>query len=103
MKARNTTTTTTTTPTTTNNNKERKKEKNKEKKREKRKERQVLGPCQKTKKAVEHEGDVDTSCNWHTWDGPQRLVKGVGRVGNRRRRLRRVLNTGGFLLSLRLQ
>ena len=33
-------------------------------------------------KAVEHEDGGDTHCNWCTWNGPQRLGKGAGRVGN---------------------
>ena len=48
------------------------------------KKRQVPGPCQRTKKAVEHECDGDTSCNWHTWNCPQRLGKEVERVGNQK-------------------
>ena len=32
----------------------------------KRKERQVFELRPRTKKAVEHGGDGDTSCNWHT-------------------------------------
>ena len=47
----------------------------------KRKERQVLGPCERTKKALEHEDDGVTNCYWHTWNGSQRLGKGTGRVG----------------------
>ena len=33
---------------------------------------------------MEHGGDGDTNCIWCTWNSPQRLGKGVGRVGNRR-------------------
>ena len=40
-----------------------------EKQEEKWKERQVLGTCQRTKKAMEHGGDGDTTCNWCTWNG----------------------------------
>ena len=29
-----------------------------------RKERQVLRPCQRTKQAVEHEGDANSNCKW---------------------------------------
>ena len=47
-----------------------------------RKEIQVLGLCQGTKKAVEHEGDGDTKCNWCSWNGPQKLGDYFGRVGN---------------------
>ena len=32
----------------------------------------------------EHESNDDTNCNWCTWNGPQKLGKGVGRVENRR-------------------
>ena len=31
---------------------------------------------------MEHESNGDTNCNWHTWNGPQRFGKGVGRVRN---------------------
>ena len=40
----------------------------------KRKKRQVLRPCQRTKKAKEH--DDDDSCNWRVWNGSLRLRKG---------------------------
>ena len=30
----------------------------------KRNDRQILGPCLRTKKAAEHEDDNDTNCNW---------------------------------------
>ena len=33
---------------------------------------------------MEHEGDGDTSCNWSTWNNPQRIGKGTGRLGNKR-------------------
>ena len=39
------------------------------------KERQVLRPCQRTKKAVEHKDDSDINCNWYTWNSLQRLEK----------------------------
>ena len=67
-----------------------------------------------TKKGVEHKGDGDSNFKWSTWNGPQRLGKGVGKVRNRRtdrdyaallrsaRILRRVLKTLGDSLSLRL-
>ena len=48
----------------------------------KQKQRQVLGPCQRTKKSVEHEGDSDTSYKRYTWNSPQMIRKGAGRVGN---------------------
>ena len=32
------------------------------------------------KKAVEHEGDGDTSGNWCTWNSPQRLGKGAEKI-----------------------
>ena len=34
-------------------------------------------------KVVEHEDDGDSSCNWPTWNCPQRLGKGPGKVNNR--------------------
>ena len=33
---------------------------------------------------MEHVGNGDTNCNWHTWNGPQRFGKESGRSGNRR-------------------
>ena len=36
----------------------------------------VFRPCQRTKKAVEYEGDSDTMCSWCAWKRPQRLGKG---------------------------
>ena len=36
----------------------------------KRKERQIPGPCLRTKKAEEHKDDGDTNCNWRAWNGP---------------------------------
>ena len=39
------------------------------------KKRRVHGPCLRTKKAVKHESDGDTSCNWCTWNGPQSFGK----------------------------
>ena len=33
---------------------------------------------------MEHEGDGDTNCNWCTWNNPERIGKGTGRVGNKR-------------------
>ena len=32
---------------------------------------------------MEHEGDVDTSCDWCAWNDPQRHGKEAGIVGNR--------------------
>ena len=48
----------------------------------KRKERKVLGPCQRTQKAVEHMINGDTNCNKNTWNAPQRFAKGAARFGN---------------------
>ena len=52
----------------------------------KRKGRQLLRPCQRTKSAMEHEGDGDTNCYRYTWNDTQRLTQGAARVGNRRTR-----------------
>ena len=48
----------------------------------KRKERQLLGPCQRTKNDREHESDGDINYNYWDWSDPQRLGKGARRVGN---------------------
>ena len=48
------------------------------------KERQVLGPCLRVKKAMEHEGDSATNCSGCTWNNPQRHLKETGSVWNRR-------------------
>ena len=50
-----------------------------------RKERQVLRFCHRTEKAIEHEGDCNTSCNWCAFNDPHRLCKAAARGdGNRR-------------------
>ena len=33
---------------------------------------------------MEHEGDGVTNCNWCTWNNPQRIRNGTGRLGNKR-------------------
>ena len=33
---------------------------------------------------MEHEGDGDTNCNWFTWNDPQRLGKGAGKLRNQK-------------------
>ena len=47
----------------------------------KRKDRQILGPCQRTKKTVEQVGDSYTNCRSHALNSPQ----WIGRVGNQRK------------------
>ena len=37
------------------------------------------------KKTVEHEGDNYTSCDWCFWYSHQRIIKGTGGLGNRRK------------------
>ena len=49
------------------------------------KERQLLRPSQRTKNAVEHEGDGDTNCSWCTWNNPQMLCKKLGRIVKQRK------------------
>ena len=39
----------------------------------KKNERQILWPCQRTKKAVKHKIDTGTNCNWHVWNDPQKF------------------------------
>ena len=48
------------------------------------KEIQVLRPCQRTKKVMEHESDSGTNSNWCARNDPERLDKWAGRIGNRR-------------------
>ena len=68
------------------------------------------------KKTMEHEGDNYTNCNWYVWNNNKRITKGTGGLGSWRtsgnletttllrtpRILRRVLETWGNLLSLKL-
>ena len=35
----------------------------------KQKDKQILRPCQRTKKAMEHDGMCDINCNWYAWNG----------------------------------
>ena len=77
----------------------------------KRKERQVLRPCQRSKKVVEHGDNSDNNCNWN---GPRRFGKGPEalEIGDRIETIqniallrlvriaRRVLKNRGDLLSL---
>ena len=50
----------------------------------KRKERQVLRPCQRTKKVMEHESDGDINYNWCARNGPQCFSKRAKRVRSRK-------------------
>ena len=65
-------------------------------------------------KTMEHEGDSDTSCNWSSWNNPEKIGKETGKVGNKRTRgdhpddsiIKIDQNTEkspGDLLSLKLQ
>ena len=36
------------------------------------------------KQTMEREGVGDSSCGWCTWNNPQRIGKGTGRLGNKR-------------------
>ena len=44
----------------------------------------ILGPCQKTRKAMQLQGDGDTNYSWRALNSSKRLEKGSGRVGNQR-------------------
>ena len=71
----------------------------------------------KTVKTVEHAGDFYTNCNWCVWNSNKSIIKGTAGIGSwltsgdhtnnsifeKARILRRVLETWGDLLSLRLQ
>ena len=37
----------------------------------KQKDRQIPGPCQKTEKTLDYEGESDTNCCWCPWNSPQ--------------------------------
>ena len=78
--------------------------------------KQILGSCPRTKKAMEHEDDDgDTNHNWYTWNGSQDMERGMEEWEIKRRNdtiqvtallkpvSRRVLESGRDLLSLRLQ
>ena len=45
-------------------------------------EKRELRPCEKTKKAVEHEDDGDTNSDWCARNDLQKLDKRAGRVRN---------------------
>ena len=38
----------------------------------------------KKKETMEHESDGDTNYNWYTWNNPQMIGKGTGRLENKR-------------------
>ena len=46
------------------------------------KESEKRDKSQGNKKVIEHEGNGETSYNWLTWNGSQRLGKAAVRVGN---------------------
>ena len=48
---------------------------------------QIFRPCQRTKKAVEHEWDHDTNCSWHFWNSPKRLGRKTGVFEDQRKKL----------------
>ena len=41
-----------------------------------------IGPFQRTKKVVQHEGNDDTNCRWCSWNDTKRLGEGTGGNGN---------------------
>ena len=51
----------------------------------KRKEVRVLGPCQRAKKVLKHEGDGNINCCWYARNGPQRLRKETRRIENQKK------------------
>ena len=42
----------------------------------------ILGPCQRTKKAVEYEGESKSNCSLCTLNDPQGLGEGIAGTGN---------------------
>ena len=60
----------------------------------KRKDRQILGPCQRTKKIVEHDyddddDDGDTNCNWCTWNGLKKLKRKTRGISVENRKIKK--------------
>ena len=47
------------------------------------KDRQMSGSCKRADKGMEHESDRDTTCNWSTWNDPQRTRKETGESGKK--------------------
>ena len=42
----------------------------------------LRGPCQRTKKVMEHKGDRDINCSFGIWNSPRRLVRETRTIGN---------------------
>ena len=51
----------------------------------KQKDKEKFERGQRTKKTVEHEGDADTNCSWHSRNDPKRLEKWIERLKNQRK------------------
>ena len=45
----------------------------------------VLGPCQRTKKAVRQADDGDSNRNWRVWNGLIKFGRKIGETGNQRK------------------
>ena len=43
--------------------------------------------CQRAEKAMEHERNGDTKCNWYPWNGSKRPRKKTGETGDQRKSL----------------
>ena len=51
----------------------------------KKKAKELTNISVRTEKTVELESDCDMSFNWRAWNGPPRLVKKTGGIGNQRK------------------
>ena len=51
----------------------------------KRNDKQIIAFCQRVEKALEHEGDSDTNCNWCTRNSFKRLRKKAERTKDQRK------------------
>ena len=60
----------------------------------KRKDREIMGPCQKTKNAVEYEGDCCTNYCWRPWNCRQKLVRKTRGIENQRKNQDHLLRNG---------
>ena len=48
----------------------------------------------KIKKAMKHESDGDTRCNWCTWNDSQKALKGVWKSWKSRGQIRSIVKIG---------
>ena len=66
---------------------------------EKWKDRQILGPCLRTEKVMEHEGHGNINCSWGIQNGPQQLRQATGGINGR---IKTIIQTTALLRSARI-